>query len=103
MFDERIGDREAEVEEQIQAAVRRARSPNQASPGNAAGVSGGFSNLVVMPPEPTGERLPVGVYPDEIGIDGDGNYWKPFHLGVDTFDDEFAYMPAGYPTFDYGS
>jgi hypothetical protein len=103
MFDRRINDSEAAQEETISIAARRATAPNQASPGNAAGVQGGFTNLVTAPPTGTEEGLPLGVYPDEIGIDPEGNFWKPFHLGIDTFDDEFAYIPTGYPVFDYGN
>lgn len=103
MFNRRIRDDEAAVGEIIDAAVRRATAPNQPTHGNAAGVVGGVSNnFITAPPEPTEERLPIGVYPDEIGMDADGNMWVPFHLGIDTPDNEFAYVPTGYPVYDYG-
>jgi hypothetical protein len=102
MFNPLKNDDEAAERQLIRHIVRRASAPNQSSPGNAAGVTGGFTNLVAAPPQPTTDPYPPGIYPDEIGVDADGNYWKPFEWGLDTFDDPNAYINTGYPTIDYG-
>lgn len=97
MFNTRIGDDEAATEEIVQVAAARATAPGQTSVGNASGTSGVTHNLIVEPPGPSGP------HDHQIGIDPNGVFYYPFQLGIDTPDDLNAYVPTGFPVYDYGN
>ena len=98
MFNRRINDDLAAIQEVEDRAVARARVPGMESFGNASGAYTGVTSGLI-PADPN--EPPVLGGPDGSGTDIDGNEFYPFILGVDTPDDAGAYVMFSSATKNY--
>lgn len=99
MFNRRISDDLAAIQEIEDRAVSRARVPGVETIGNAAGAYRVVTSGLV-PADPN-EPPVVGAPNGDSGTDIDGNEFYPFILGVDTPDDIGAYVFFSSATRNY--